>query len=87
LAFIFPLSFQIISHKHSLSETAIKCIAGFQKEKSSPKQIISSAGKNKPDHIIHVARILNGTWLMGSSVQSTDEELLTNIKIEGQPNA
>ena len=62
-----------------------ECIAEYQKDKNYPKQIISSAGKNKPDLIIQVARILNGTWLMGSSVQSTDKEVLTNIKRSNVP--
>lgn len=45
-----------------------------------PVVLKGSAGKNQPDRIIEVARILDGAWLIGSAVQSTDPEVLANIK-------
>jgi len=55
-------------------------IAKLQAERRWPLVVKASAGKNKPDRIINTARILGGSWILGSSVQSTDAEVLANIK-------
>ncbi len=60
-------------------ETA-KIIAEIQKKYDYPILISASAGKNKPQMVIDVAKILNGTWTVGASVQSTDPEVLKAIK-------
>jgi len=60
-------------------ETA-KLIAEIQKKYQYPVLISASAGKNKPQMVIDVAGILNGTWTVGASVQSTDPEVLKAIK-------
>ena len=57
-----------------------KKISGLQSESSWPKLISASAGKNKSKRIIEVATILNGSWMTGASLQSTDPEVLLEIR-------
>jgi len=59
-------------------ETA-KVIADIQKNYKYPTIMAGSAGKNMPKRIIEVAKIVKG-WVLGSSVQSTDPEVLKSIK-------
>ena len=54
-------------------------IAKTQKKFNYPVLISASAGKNKPARIIEVAGILDGTWTLGASIQSTDPEVLKAI--------
>lgn len=60
-------------------ETAKK-IADLQLKTGWPKTISASAGKNKSERIIEVAKILNGTWTTGASIQSTDPEVLVEVR-------
>ena len=60
-------------------ETAKK-ISALQSEHRWPKLIAGSAGKNKSKRIIEVATILNGTWATGAALQSTDPEVLLEIR-------
>lgn len=60
-------------------ETA-KDIATLQKTRHWPVIIKSSAGKNQPDRVIETASVLGGSWVIGSAVQSTDAEVLSNIR-------
>lgn len=55
-------------------------IAEVQRDFGWPTLIKSSAGKNQPARIIEVAKKLNGAWVMGSSIQSADPDVLKNIK-------
>ncbi len=55
-------------------------IAKVQEEYGWPKHIIVSTGKNRKERIIEVANILNGTMSVAASLQSTDEQILKNIK-------
>lgn len=59
-------------------ETA-KVIANLQRIYKYPAILAGSAGKNIPKRIIEIARIVEG-WVLGSSVQSTDPEVLRSIK-------
>ena len=59
-------------------ETA-KVIAEIQKTYKYPTIMAASAGKNMPERIIEVGKIVNG-WVVGSAVQSTDPEVLRSIK-------
>ena len=59
-------------------ETA-KVIADLQQTYKYPTIMAGSAGKNMPKRIIEVAKIVKG-WVLGSSVQSTDPEVLKSIK-------
>lgn len=45
-----------------------------------PVLISASAGKNKPERTIEVAKILDEGWTMGASIQSTDPSVLKAIK-------
>lgn len=60
--------------------TTCKIIADLKERTYYPKFFQASAGKNKPDNILKCAQILNGSWIVGASVQSTDEAVLENIK-------
>ena len=60
-------------------ETA-EYVAELQNKYGWPKLIRASLGKNRPDRIVQVAKILKGTLVMGAAQQSTDEEVLENIK-------
>ncbi|MDX2225669.1 MAG: radical SAM protein [Verrucomicrobiae bacterium] len=57
-----------------------RVLAEVQEKFKWPLLISASAGKNKPHRTIEVARILNGTWNTGASVQSSDNEVLKAIK-------
>ncbi|MBI3129754.1 MAG: radical SAM protein [Acidobacteria bacterium] len=55
-------------------------IAQVKRETGWPLLISASAGKNRPERTIEVARILNGAWTLGASLQSTDPDVLKAIK-------
>lgn len=55
-------------------------IAVIQAKYQWPVIVGASAGKNKPQRIIETASILKGSWVVGSAIQSTDDEVLKNIK-------
>lgn len=55
-------------------------IAEMQERRNWPIAVKASAGKNKPERIINVASILKGSWSIGSSVQSSDPDVLGNIR-------
>ena len=59
-------------------ETA-KMIADIQQTYKYPTIMAASAGKNMPERIIEVGKIVNG-WVLGSAVQSTDPDVLKSIK-------
>jgi len=55
-------------------------IRDIQDRHKWPQRLIVSTGKNQKERIIEVADILNGTMSVAASLQSTDEEILKNIK-------
>jgi radical SAM superfamily enzyme YgiQ (UPF0313 family) len=55
-------------------------IAELQDKYGWPLIVKATAGKNQPQRVINTAAILKGSWLIGSAIQSTDEEVLKNIK-------
>ena len=55
-------------------------ISAIQKRTGWPITISASAGKNKPQRIIEVAGVMQGSWTMGASIQSTDAHVLKSIK-------
>lgn len=57
-----------------------KEIAKIQKKYGWPKIIIASTAKNNQDRVIEAVKILNGALRFGISLQSTDENVLNNIK-------
>ena len=59
-------------------ETA-KVIADIQQTYKYPTIMAASAGKNMPKRIIEVGKIIDG-WGIGSSIQSTDPDVLKSIK-------
>ncbi len=60
--------------------TTAEALAEVQKKYNWPIMLSTSAGKNKPDKVIRVASILNGSWKIGSSIQSSDPDVLDNVK-------
>jgi radical SAM superfamily enzyme YgiQ (UPF0313 family) len=58
----------------------VQHIAEKKKENGFPGYIICSTGKNKRDNVTEAARILNGEICFSASVQSTDPEVLANIR-------
>ncbi|QLH02214.1 radical SAM protein [Nitrosopumilus cobalaminigenes] len=55
-------------------------IAETQEKYDYPHKILSTTGKNQKEKIIQSIRRLNGTMALSMSVQSMDEQVLTNIK-------
>jgi radical SAM superfamily enzyme YgiQ (UPF0313 family) len=55
-------------------------IADAQRKYDWPEYIVCSTGKNKHDRIMKVSSIVNGKIRVSGSVQSTDKEILKNIK-------
>ena len=55
-------------------------LANLQANTGWPGIILASAGKNRPERIIEVASLLKGSWVLGSAIQSSDEEVLANVK-------
>ncbi len=55
-------------------------IAELQKEREWPILVKASAGKNKPERVIEAASILQGSWMIGSAIQSSDSEVLKAVK-------
>jgi radical SAM superfamily enzyme YgiQ (UPF0313 family) len=55
-------------------------IADIQKQYNWPKRIIVSTGKNQKERVIEVAAILNGAIHVAASLQSTNQDILLNIK-------
>ena len=55
-------------------------IVEIQKKYHYPEKINATTGKNNQERIIESIKSLNGTMLMSMSVQSMDEQVLTNIK-------
>jgi len=61
-------------------EATSQKIAQMQKKFNWPRTISASAGKNKSDRIMRNMEVLDGTWSAGASIQSTDPNVLLNIK-------
>jgi len=61
-------------------EDTAQYIANLQSKHKWPKLIRASLGKNRSDRIMKVASVLKGTLVMGAAQQSSDEEVLENIK-------
>lgn len=60
-------------------ETALH-ISNVQKQKSWPVMIGTAVGKNNPDIIRKVVALLGDSWRPGASIQSSDKEVLKNIR-------
>ncbi|EMO63556.1 radical SAM domain protein [Leptospira borgpetersenii serovar Pomona str. 200901868] len=57
-----------------------KVMAQFQLSHGYPKSLLTATGKNQKEKVIEVASLLNGAMVVFASLQSTDEEVLENIK-------
>ena len=57
-----------------------KILSEIQVQYDWPKRILVSTGKNQKERIIEVASILKGAISIAASLQSTDVEVLENIK-------
>jgi radical SAM superfamily enzyme YgiQ (UPF0313 family) len=57
-----------------------RTLADVQKAHGWPKRILVSTGKNQKERVIEVAAILNGAISIAASLQSTDKQVLQNIK-------
>ena len=57
-----------------------QAIAEMQAEFQWPTLVNASTGKNRQERIIETITLLKGSWIAGSSVQSSDQEILKNVK-------
>lgn len=57
-----------------------ECIADIRRTLRWPVTVKASAGKNNDRNIMKVASILGDSWSVGLSIQSSDKEVLRNIK-------
>jgi len=55
-------------------------ILELQEKYHWPKRVIASTGKNRKERVIEAIKILEGTLMLSMSVQSLDENVLTNVK-------
>lgn len=55
-------------------------IAELQAKYKWPVLIKASAGKNQTERVLEIVDMFNGSWVVGSAVQSSDKEVLKNIK-------
>ncbi|WP_428324013.1 B12-binding domain-containing radical SAM protein [Nitrosopumilus sp.] len=55
-------------------------IAGSQEKFNYPSKIIATTGKNRKEQIIEAIQRLNGSMVLYMSVQSLNEDVLSNIK-------
>ncbi|MBL08989.1 MAG: hypothetical protein CL402_00480 [Acidiferrobacteraceae bacterium] len=60
-------------------ETA-KSLANTMQKYNWPIHLSAAAGKNKPDRLIEIASILDGAWIIGSAMESSDTDVLKAIK-------
>jgi radical SAM superfamily enzyme YgiQ (UPF0313 family) len=60
-------------------ETA-KHLSAIQKEKGWPTFIATATAKNQKDRVVEMSEILGRSIQIGAAVQSTDSEVLSNIK-------
>ena len=74
--FISDLNFGMIPRDLDICDY----ISEIQKEYDFPKQIQATTGKNSKERIIEAIKRLNGALRLWMSVQSMDEQVLSNIK-------
>ena len=55
-------------------------IQGVRKKYGWPEFIQATTGKNQPERVLEVARILEGSMRLAGTVQSLDPEVLVNVK-------
>ncbi len=55
-------------------------MAKFQASHGYPKSLLTATGKNQKEKVIEIASLLNGAMVVFASLQSTDPEVLENIK-------
>ena len=55
-------------------------LAEFQRQKGWPVYIASATAKNQKERVVEMSRILGGSIHVGASIQSTDSDVLANIK-------
>jgi len=55
-------------------------LAEIQKNFDWPKKLVVSSGKNQKERVMKVASLLNGAMFAGGAIQSTNQEILKNIK-------
>lgn len=55
-------------------------LAGLREKLDWPRFVASATAKNQKDRVVEMARILGDAMQLGASVQSTDTEVLKNIK-------
>jgi tRNA A37 methylthiotransferase MiaB len=64
--------------KEDLDKATI--LAEIQKKYDWPKKLVVSSGKNQKERVMKVASLLNGAMFAGGAMQSTDPNILKNIK-------
>lgn len=76
LMILADLNFGMMPRDRQICEA----LAETQKQYGYPKKIDCSTGKNSKDKIIDAIKILNGALMIKLSVQSTDENVMVNMK-------
>jgi radical SAM superfamily enzyme YgiQ (UPF0313 family) len=76
LMILADLNFGMMPRDRQICEA----LAEIQKKYGYPKKIDCSTGKNSKDKIIEAIKILNGALMIKLSVQSTDENVMMNMK-------
>ena len=76
--FISDLNFGMLPGDIDTADT----IADIKEKYGYPHRIISTTGKNNKERIIKSIKSLNGSLSLSMSVQSLDEDVLTNIRRE-----
>lgn len=57
-----------------------EAIARVQSEFQWPTLVNASTGKNRQERVIETVAVLKGAWVAGSAVQSSDPDVLNNVK-------
>ncbi len=55
-------------------------ISRVQKDLNFPSTIFATTGKNNAERVIEVAKLLKGSWITGPAIQTSDEQVLKNVK-------
>ena len=55
-------------------------LAEIQDKFKWPKKLVMSSGKNQRERVMKVASLLNGAMFAGGAIQTTDQEILKNVK-------
>lgn len=73
---IADTNFAMYPRDHAICEMLLES----QKKHGWPRQIMATTGKNNKEQVIEITQIMGNTFSVNMSVQSMDEQVLTNIR-------